>query len=86
MTYQKAVKLLRERFGEPKHPAYHVAQIRACRRKEKESLPELAQWFKKISLRAYPSERVDTRDRILLDFFVRSLPDESQRCYVWDGT
>ena len=83
-TYQKAVKLLRERFGEPKHPAYHVAQIRARRRKEKESLPELAQWFKKMGLQTYPSERADTRDRILLDSFVRSLPDESQRCYVWD--
>ena len=83
-TYLKAVKQLRERFGEPKHPSYHVAQMRARRRKEKESLPELAQWFKKMGLKAYPSERADTRDRILLDTFVRSLLDEKQRCYVWD--
>ena len=83
-TYLKAVKQLRERFGEPKHPSYHVAQMRARRRKERESLPELAQWFKKMGLKAYPSERADTRDRILLDTFVRSLLDEQQRCYVWD--
>ena len=83
-TYDKTVQQLRERFGEPKHPSYHVAQMHARRRKDKESLPELAQWFKKMGLKAYPSEHSDTRDRILLDTFVRALPDQQQRCYVWD--
>ena len=58
--------------------------MRARRRKDEESLPERAQWFKKMGLKAYPSEQADTRDRILLDTFVRSLLDEQQRCYVWD--
>ena len=83
-AYWKAMKQLRKRFGEPKHPSFHVAQMRGRRRKDKKNLPELAQWFKKIGLKAYPSERTDTRDRILLDTFVRALPDEQQRCYVWD--
>ena len=83
-TFKRAVKQLRERFGEPKNPSYHVAQMRARRRKEKETVPELAQWFKKMGLRAYPSERASTRDRILLDTFIRALPDEQQRCYIWD--
>ena len=83
-TFTKAVKQLRERFGEPKNPSYHVAQMRARRRKEKETIPELAQWFKKMGLRAYPAERNATRDRILLDTFVRALPDEQQRGYIWD--
>ena len=30
------------------------------------------------------TEHSDTRDHILLDTFVRALPDEQQRCYVWD--
>ena len=42
-TFKKAVKQLRERFGEPKNLSYHIAQMRARRRKEKETLPELAQ-------------------------------------------
>ncbi len=83
-SFRKAVKQLRERFGEPKNPSYHVAQMRARKRKEKETVPELAQWFKKMGLKAYPAERASTRDRILLDTFVRSLPDEQQRCYIWD--
>ena len=65
--YLKTVKQLQERFGEPKHSSYHEAQMRARRRKDKKSLPELAQWFKKMGLKAYPSKRADTRDCILLD-------------------
>ena len=83
-TYNKDVKQLRERFGVSKHPSYHVTQIRARRRKDKESLPKLTQWLKKMGLKAYPFERSGTRDCIFLDTFVRALPDEQQRCYVWN--
>ena len=58
--------------------------MRARRRKDKESLPELAQLFKKMGFKAYPSERAGTRDRILFDTFVQSLLDEQQCRFVWD--
>ena len=58
--------------------------MRARKRKEKEMVPELAQWFKKMGLKAYPAERASTRNRILLDIFVRALFDEQQRTYRWD--
>lgn len=35
-------------------------------------------------LRAYPSETEATRNRILLDFFIRAFPDTAQRRYIWD--
>ncbi len=37
-----------------------------------------------MDLEAYPSESASTSNRILLDTFVRSLPDEQQRYYIWD--
>ena len=80
LTFKKTVKQLREMFKEPKNPSFYVAQMRTRRRKEKEP----AQWFKKIGLKAYPSKRASTRERILLDTFVRALPDEQQWCYNWD--
>ncbi len=83
-SFQQAAKKLRERFGTLENPSLHAAQLRARRRKDKETIPELLQWFQRIGHRAYHGEKTATRDRILLDFFVRSLTDEAQRRYVWD--
>jgi hypothetical protein len=83
-TFKRAEKKLRERFGALDNPSLHAAQLRARRRKEKETIPELVQWFQKVGLKAYPGERSSTRDRVLLDFFVRALTEEEMRKYVWD--
>ena len=82
--FQESVKRLRDRFGTLDSPVLYAAQIRGRRRKEKESLPELLQWFQKASFKAYPTESASTRDRVMLDSFVRALPDEGMRRYIWD--
>jgi hypothetical protein len=83
-TFATVEKRLRERFGTLDNPSFHAAQLRARRRKDKESIPELLQWFQKEGLKAYPHEKTSTRNRVLLDAFVKALPDEQQRRYVWD--
>ncbi len=82
--FKKLAAKLKQRFGVPENPSLHVAQMRARRRKEKETIPELLQWFQTMALKAYPTEKRSTRDRVLLDLFVRALPEETQRRYVWD--
>ena len=58
--------------------------MRMRRRKEKETVSELAQRFKKIGLKTYPADQASICDCILLDTFVCALPDEQQCCYTWD--
>jgi hypothetical protein len=83
-SFSVAAKRLRERFGTLDNPALHVAEIRGRRRKDKETIPELLQWFRRAGFKAYPNQEASTRDRVLLDAFVWSLPDEAMRHYIWD--
>jgi Zinc knuckle len=83
-TFDDAVSMLKHRFGETQRPAYYLTQLRARKRKEKESIPELAQWFRRIGARAYPKEDSATRDRVLLDPFVRTLGDKQMRNYIYE--
>jgi hypothetical protein len=83
-SFNKVCRMLKERFGQLDRPTTYVAQLRARRRKEKESIPELLQWFNNIGAKAYPSERQATRDRVLLEFFVAAIADDRQRHYVLD--
>ena len=79
----KAVKQLKDYSASQK--TCHIMSHRwKFAEDKKETVAELAQWLKKIGLKAYPAERAPTRYRILLDAFVRALPDEQQRCYIWD--
>ena len=82
--FEKLCKMLRERFGAMDIPALHVAQLRGRKRKEKESVPELVQWFTSVGAKAYPEETQRTRDRFLLEFFIGALTNERQRHYVRD--
>ena len=58
--------------------------MRARKRKEKETVPQLLQWFQEIGSKGFSKQSSATRDEILLDFFVRSLLDDAQRSYKWD--
>lgn len=83
-TFDDAVFMLKHRFGETQRPAYYLTQLRARKRKEKESIPELAQWFRRMGTRAYPKEEQATRDRVLLDPFVRAFGDKQMRNYIYE--
>ncbi len=83
-SFQKLCKRLKERFGIVDNPSLFVSQIRARRRKDKESIPELSQWIQTMGRKGYPGLSSETRDQVLLDFFVNSLPDENQRRYIMD--
>ena len=76
--------MLRERFGALDTPALHVAQSKGRKRKEKDSVPELVQWFTSVGAKAYPEESQCTRDRFLQEFFIGTLTNERQRHYVRD--
>jgi hypothetical protein len=83
-SFRRICKKLKERFGALDTPTWHVAQLRGRKRKEKETVPELLQWMTGAGAKAYPDIPMKTRDRVLLDFFVGALTEESQRRYVLD--
>jgi hypothetical protein len=78
-----AAKLI-QRFGHAEAPSIHVSAIRGKRKGAKETVPQLVQWFQSTGLKAFPTETEATRNRILVDYFIRAFLERNQREYMWD--
>jgi hypothetical protein len=86
-TFEDLSVKLRERFGPSAEEALNLAQINSRRRREKETIPQLAQWFRSIAPRAYPElGHIRGKEKLwekhLVQPFIASLTDVEQRKYV----
>ena len=83
-TYKELSKKLKDRFGPSAEESLYLAQVNSRRRRENETIQQLAQWFRNTGSRAYPEPEDDdkSREKHLLQPFIASLTDIEQRKYV----
>ncbi len=83
-SFASMSKQLKRRFGQLDRPTLYAAQLVGRRRRKKESIAELLQWFGSTGAKAYPTMDHRTRDKVLVNYFVRALTNERQCEYVMD--
>ena len=80
--YESLNKAVRARFGTDNLTEVYRTQIKSGARGKDESLPELAQAFRRLSRLAYPDASPDLRETLARDFFIDALGDADTRWRV----
>ena len=85
VTYEQLVAKLKDRFGTVGLEQRYRTELRCRRRREGESIRELAQGLHRIMLRAYPGES-DSKlgQHIATDAFITALADPEMQVKIRD--
>jgi len=75
LTYEQLVERLKCRFGGQGMEERFQTELRCRRRKNGESLRELAQDIRRLMMLAYPGEKTNLSEHIARDFFLSALDD-----------
>ena len=81
-NYRALVEALGKRFHPQHNRDLYRTQIRARVRKEKESLPHLAQSIRSMALEAYPTADNELFESLCCDHFLDSLLDEELKMHL----
>jgi hypothetical protein len=74
-SYDILVNALEERFAPPSFTELYRVQVRECKKKASESLPELGQVLRRLSNLAYPTAPRDVRETLAKEKFIDALHD-----------
>ena len=83
-SYGKIVRALRSRFGGEDDPSTWRSALKRRKRREKESLTDLAFWISDYLDKAY-TEGSDMDPVFAVDLFIDALTDPQQRLHVKCG-
>ena len=75
LTYEQLVEILKSRFGGQGMEERFQTELRCRRRKNGESLRELAQDIRRLMMLAYPGEKSNLSEHIARDFFLSAIDD-----------
>ena len=78
-TYGELVKLLERRFGSSQQAENYLVELRHRRQGPKESLQELGQAVREMTVKAYPEIQEDARDRLAKNHFIDAVDSHSVR-------
>ena len=84
-TYSDLCQALDDRFGDQHLSEVFKSELRSRRRKNKESLPALAQDISRLVQRAYPDIGRPGVDELAIEKFREALPDHEQRVAVYQS-
>ena len=83
LEFAELLKLLERRFGPGERAEVHLAELRGRNRKPKESLPELGQAIRRLTVLAYPKLSCEAQERLARMHFADAEPDKEIRLGIF---